>query len=264
MEEEREHLIVTDHLKPGPVAWGFGILLCCWGLSLLLHSDFGHLWNGQPRVEQDNQEANGKPSLGKREDKPDQKPDGDVRETEGRKPSEAMKGPNDKAVQKPARPSGIKTAQKGSPDETRTDPVTELFHRMEKGRTTLPSPVAGGAAQSGPKETDHATSPGKTDQLPSSRDGAADEASKEEKTNVLNREVVAFVQVEHETGYVITGWVYRDGSDGEPIRKYCYWRGPGQNERAETVSIGEDGNRLADADTASVPDPDDAWAKCRW
>jgi hypothetical protein len=47
--EPREQLVVTQHLRPGPLSYGVGIgvatlgiglgvLLLCWGLSLLPHA----------------------------------------------------------------------------------------------------------------------------------------------------------------------------------------------------------------------------------
>ena len=40
--------------------------------------------------------------------------------------------------------------------------------------------------------------------------------------DVIRREVTVFSTVKHATGHVTTGWSYRDGTGGVPVRQYCY------------------------------------------
>src|SRR5260221_3598776 len=41
--------------------------------------------------------------------------------------------------------------------------------------------------------------------------------------DVIRRDVTVFSEVKHGSGTVVTGWNYKDGGSGVPMRQYCYY-----------------------------------------
>jgi hypothetical protein len=81
---------------------------------------------------------------------------------------------------------------------------------------------------------------------------------------VIRREVTVFSNVKHGPGKVVTGWNYKDGSDGVPLGQYCYYTVPGVDHSQRRVDIASNGVRLPHASSALVPDLEEALAKCQW
>jgi hypothetical protein len=81
--------------------------------------------------------------------------------------------------------------------------------------------------------------------------------------DVIRREVTVFSTVKHGTGYVTTGWNYRDGSGGVPVRQYCYYSAPNIDSSITRINIASDGTRLPNA-SSLVPELEGALAKCQW
>jgi hypothetical protein len=81
--------------------------------------------------------------------------------------------------------------------------------------------------------------------------------------DVIRREVTVFSTVEHATGHVTTGWSYRDGAGGVPVRQYCYYSTP-NIDYSTKIDIASDGARLPNANSSLVPELEGALAKCQW
>ena len=82
--------------------------------------------------------------------------------------------------------------------------------------------------------------------------------------DVIKREVTVFSNVRHGPGAVVTGWNYRDGSGGTPVRQYCYYTAHNLDHSSQKVDIASDGVRLADVGVELVPDLEEALGKCQW
>jgi hypothetical protein len=81
---------------------------------------------------------------------------------------------------------------------------------------------------------------------------------------VIRREVTVFSNVKHGPGKVVTGWNYKDGSDGVPLGQYCYYSVPDVDHSQRKIDIASNGVRLPHASSALVPDLEEALAKCQW
>jgi hypothetical protein len=82
--------------------------------------------------------------------------------------------------------------------------------------------------------------------------------------DVIKREVTVFSNVRHGPGTVVTGWNYRDGSGGTPVRQYCYYTAHNLDHSSQKVDIASDGVRLLDVGVELVPDLEEALGKCQW
>jgi hypothetical protein len=91
--------------------------------------------------------------------------------------------------------------------------------------------------------------------------------SRDDRGNVITKEVTVFHNVEHESGTVVTGWRYPDGAsaDQRPTNQYCYWSsGPlGGTSAQATIHIAVNGTRLTNIATG-VPQLEAALQKCIW
>jgi hypothetical protein len=81
---------------------------------------------------------------------------------------------------------------------------------------------------------------------------------------VIRREVTAFSNVKHGSGTVVTGWNYRDGGGGVPVRQYCYYDASNVDHSTTRVDIAFNGVRATHASAILVPDLEGALAKCQW
>jgi hypothetical protein len=82
--------------------------------------------------------------------------------------------------------------------------------------------------------------------------------------DVISRAVTVFYEVKHGTGHVVTGWNYKDGSGGTPVRKYCYYAAPNVGHTSTRVDIASDGHPLPHIRASLLPDLAGALAKCLW
>jgi hypothetical protein len=82
--------------------------------------------------------------------------------------------------------------------------------------------------------------------------------------DVIRREVTIFFSVVHADGEVVTGWNYRDGSGGVPVRQYCYYLFRNAGHASTKIDMAFDGARLPDINNNLVPDLDEALTKCQW
>jgi hypothetical protein len=80
----------------------------------------------------------------------------------------------------------------------------------------------------------------------------------------IRREVTVFSNVKHAAGTVVTGWSYRDGSGGVPIRQYCYYTTPNVDHSSKRIDIASNRVRSSNIDAGVVPDLEGALAKCQW
>jgi hypothetical protein len=91
-----------------------------------------------------------------------------------------------------------------------------------------------------------------------------DTSAKTASGDVIRRGVTVFWNVNHGPGNVTTGWNYKDGTGGVPVRQYCYY-GLLNGDRSMTkVDIASDGTRLPQISASLVPDLEGALAKCQW
>jgi hypothetical protein len=98
--------------------------------------------------------------------------------------------------------------------------------------------------------------------LPDSRSGPD---GKTPEGDVIRREVTAFYTVRHGTGHVTTGWNYRDGAGGVPVRQYCYYSAPNSGDYSSTkTDIALNGMPLPNISASLVPELQWALAKCQW
>jgi hypothetical protein len=88
--------------------------------------------------------------------------------------------------------------------------------------------------------------------------------TKTAKGDVIEREVTVFSNVKHGPGTVVTGWNYRDGSGGVPVKQYCYYSAPKIDTSSTRIDIASDGTRLLNASISLVPELEGALAKCQW
>jgi hypothetical protein len=88
--------------------------------------------------------------------------------------------------------------------------------------------------------------------------------SDRKEANAIKREVTVFSNVKHGAGTVVTGWSYRDGSGGVPIRQYCYYTTPNVDHSSKRVDIASNRVRSSNIDAGVVPDLEGALAKCQW
>jgi hypothetical protein len=96
---------------------------------------------------------------------------------------------------------------------------------------------------------------------------AVNGVSKDAKTaagDVITREVTVFSNVRHGPGAVVTGWIYRDGSGGTPVKQYCYYTAPDIDHSTKKVDIASNGVRSLGLDAGLVPELEDAIGKCQW
>jgi hypothetical protein len=82
--------------------------------------------------------------------------------------------------------------------------------------------------------------------------------------DVIRREVTVFSNVKHGPGTVVTGWNYRDGSGGVPVKQYCYYSAFNVDSSITRIDIASDGTRLPNASLSLVPEVEGALAKCQW
>jgi hypothetical protein len=81
---------------------------------------------------------------------------------------------------------------------------------------------------------------------------------------VIRREVTVFSTVKHGTGHVTTGWQYRDGTGGVPLRQYCYYSAPNTDSSSTRIDIAVDDARSPTISASLVPELEGALAKCQW
>jgi hypothetical protein len=91
-----------------------------------------------------------------------------------------------------------------------------------------------------------------------------DNGSKTASGDVIRYQVTTFSEVDHESGQVLTGWIYKDGSGGIPVHQYCYYLAPNGDGSTKKVDIASDGVPLSPIRTSLVPNLDAALAKCQW
>jgi len=82
--------------------------------------------------------------------------------------------------------------------------------------------------------------------------------------DVITREVTVFSTVRHEVGEVIAGWVYKDGTGGQPIHQFCYFSVSNGDRSSRRVDIASNGEPLPDVNARLVPELPQALAKCQW
>jgi hypothetical protein len=81
---------------------------------------------------------------------------------------------------------------------------------------------------------------------------------------LIRREVTVFSNVKHGSGTVVTGWNYRDGGGGVPVRQYCYYDASNVDHSSTRVDIAFNGVRAPHASAVLVPDLEGALTKCQW
>jgi hypothetical protein len=81
---------------------------------------------------------------------------------------------------------------------------------------------------------------------------------------VIKQEVIVFSNVKHDTGTIVTGWKYRDGSGGQPFAQFCYYTAPNVDLSSTRVDIASNRVRLPQVNGALVPDLERGLAKCQW
>jgi hypothetical protein len=81
---------------------------------------------------------------------------------------------------------------------------------------------------------------------------------------IIRREVTVFTFVRHATGSVVTGWSYKDGAAGKPIRQFCYFSSPNSDGTKTWVDLAIDRKKLPSINEAVVPNVEDAVSKCQW
>ena len=82
--------------------------------------------------------------------------------------------------------------------------------------------------------------------------------------DVIKRAVTVFSQVQHGAGAVVTGWDYKDGSGGTPVRQFCYFTFSNLDRTSRRVDIAFDGVRRPQIGVDLVPDLEGALSKCQW
>ena len=106
--------------------------------------------------------------------------------------------------------------------------------------------------------------PFKIDPSTSSTINGGDAGDKTASGDLIRREVTVFSEVEHGSGDVVTGWTYKDGSGGVPVRQYCYYNAPNADGSTIKVDIATNGFRLPSITSSLVPNLEGALAKCQW
>ena len=90
--------------------------------------------------------------------------------------------------------------------------------------------------------------------------------STENKTadgDVIRREVTVFSSVNHAAGQITTGWAFKDGTGGAPLRQYCYYLAPNLDNSSTKIDIAL--NRApVPTGTIAVPQFEEALTKCQW
>ncbi len=81
--------------------------------------------------------------------------------------------------------------------------------------------------------------------------------------DVITREVTVFSNVKHGPGTLVTGWKYRNGGGGVPVKQYCYYGAWNVDQSSTRVDIASDGIR-APHTRGHVPNLEEALAKCQW
>jgi hypothetical protein len=104
----------------------------------------------------------------------------------------------------------------------------------------------------------------KIERPPPLPDSGAGRDTKTPEGDLIRREVTVFSTVQHGAGSVTTGWNYRDGSGGVPVRQYCYYSAPNIDYSITRIDIASDGARLLNASLSFVPELEGALAKCQW
>jgi hypothetical protein len=82
--------------------------------------------------------------------------------------------------------------------------------------------------------------------------------------DVIRRKVTVFSTVKHGTGYVTTGWSYRDGTGGVPFSQYCYYSVPNIDHSITRIDIASNESRLPNESLSLVPELEGALVKCQW
>lgn len=80
-------------------------------------------------------------------------------------------------------------------------------------------------AQSEPLKVDPAKLTIKAEQPAYPLVGGVAASDKTATGDVIRREVTVFSSVKHGPGFVMTGWNYKDGSGGVPVKQFCYYTG---------------------------------------
>jgi hypothetical protein len=93
--------------------------------------------------------------------------------------------------------------------------------------------------------------------------GAGDDA-KTAAGDVIKREVTVFSNVTHGPGTVVTGWNYKDGGGGVPVRQYCYYNAPNFDHSSTRVDLAFNRVPAPYASALLVPDLEKALTKCQW
>jgi hypothetical protein len=113
-----------------------------------------------------------------------------------------------------------------------------------------------------PLQIDPATPPLKIER-PAQFSGSAMSENKTAAGDVIRREVTVFSSVEHAVGQITTGWNFRDGSGGAPVRQYCYYLAPNFDDSSTKIDIAYNGAPVPTG-TSLVPQLAEALAKCQW
>jgi hypothetical protein len=82
--------------------------------------------------------------------------------------------------------------------------------------------------------------------------------------DVIKREVTVFSNVTHGVGIVVTGWSYKDGAGGVPVRQYCYYDAANLDQSKTRVDLASNRVPTPHASTLVVPDLEKALTKCQW
>jgi hypothetical protein len=91
-------------------------------------------------------------------------------------------------------------------------------------------------------------------------------ASNDERaaSEVIQKEVVVFVTVNHDQGSVVTGWKFPNGSGQIPSAQFCYFTAPNSDRSSTRIDLAVDGRPVTALATTNVPDLEQARSKCRW
>jgi hypothetical protein len=82
----------------------------------------------------------------------------------------------------------------------------------------------------------------------------------------IKREVTAFSNINHPPGAVVTGWNFKDGTEGAlPFDQYCYYRtNTTENQESTTIYLAQNGVSLSSTDQSRVPNYAQALSECQW
>jgi hypothetical protein len=89
-------------------------------------------------------------------------------------------------------------------------------------------------------------------------------AEEKQTTDVIQQEVVVFLNVSHEGGAVVTGWRFPNGNGRTPSGQYCYFVAKNGDRSSTRVDLAVDRKPVSDAGSPFVPNIDKALSKCQW